>query len=192
MLSIRIKEKIEKEFGKGSIKYAKDCDALARAIEAKCNCKISSSTLKRLFGINKGGTESPRVFTLDVLANYIDYHSWEDLLRDITKANKKKTQPIQALVSKGLNKGAKFYIGFSPLSYIVIEYFRNSRYKILLQSRTVLMPDDTIEIAKIETHVPLLIRKVIRNDIMHPEIILGKITGVTEIKKYSNNLKQKT
>ena len=191
MLSIRIKEKIEKEFGKGSIKYAKDCDALSQAIAAKCNCKVSSSTLKRLFGINKGGTESPRVFTLDVLANYIGYQSWEDLLRDLTQANKKKTQPIQILISKGLNKGAKFYIAFSPLSYIVVEYLRNNRYKLLLQSRTTLLADDILEITKVETHVPLLIRKIIRNDIMHSEIILGKITGVTEIKKYSNNLKSK-
>jgi len=30
MLSIRIKEKIEKEFGKGAIKYAKASDALSQ------------------------------------------------------------------------------------------------------------------------------------------------------------------
>jgi hypothetical protein len=191
MLSIRIKEKIEKEFGKGSIKYAKDCDALSQAIANKCNCKVSSSTLKRLFGINKSGVGSPRGFTLEVLANYMNYHSWEDMLRDITNANKKKIQPLQTLISKELSAGAKFLISFSPQSYIAIEYINNNRFKLLLQNRTPLMVNDVLEITKVETHVPLLIRKIIRNDIIHAEIILGKITGVTEIKKYSNNLKTK-
>jgi hypothetical protein len=191
MLSIRIKEKIEKEFGKGSIKYAKDCDALSQAIAAKCNCKVSSSTLKRLFGINKSGSESPRGFTLDVLANYINYHSWEDLLRDLTQAKKKKIQPVQVLLSRELKRGAKFYISFSPLSYIVIEYISNNRFKLLLQNRTTLLPDDILEIAKVETHVPLFINTILRNDIIHGELFLGRLTGVKEIKKYSNNLKSK-
>ena len=191
MLSIRIKEKIEKEFGKGSIKYAKDCDILANAIATKCNCKVSSSTLKRLFGINKSGTRSPRAYTLDVIANYIGYHTWEDMIRDITHANKKKIQPLQMLISKELSAGAKFLIYFSPQSHIAIEYINNNRFKLILQNRTPLMVNDVLEITKVETHVPLLIRKIIRNDIIHSETILGKITGVTEIKKYSNNLKTK-
>jgi len=191
MLSIRIKEKIEKEFGKGSIKYAKDCDALASAIATKCNCKVSSSTLKRLFGINKSGIGSPRAFTLDVIANYIGYHTWDDIVRDITHADKNKPQPLQTLISKELTMGAKFLIYFTPQSYIAIEYINNNRYKLILQNRTPLMVNDVLEITKVETHVPLLIRKIIRNEIIHSEIILGKITGVTQIKKYTANLKTK-
>ncbi|HXD92979.1 MAG TPA: hypothetical protein VNX01_07170 [Bacteroidia bacterium] len=191
MLSIRIKEKIEKEFGRGPIKYAKDCDVLASAIANKCNCKVSSSTLKRLFGINKSGTRSPRVFTLDLIANYIGYHTWDDIVRDITNADKNKPQPLQTLISKDLSKGAKFLIYFSPQSYIAIEYISKNRFKLILQNRTNLIVGDILEITKVETHVPLLIRKIIRNDIIHSETILGKISGVTEIKKYSNNLKSK-
>ncbi len=191
MLSVKFKEKIEKEFGKGAIRYAKDCDALANAINTKCNCKVSSSTLKRLFGITKSGMGEPRTFTLDALANYIGHDTWDDMIRDITKAGKKKTQPLQTLIPKSLNKGAKFYIGFSPLSYIVIEYISNNRFRLLLQHRTTLLADDILEIPKVETHVPLLIKKIIRHDILHAEIILGKISGVTEIKKYSTNLKSK-
>src|SRR6185437_3550003 len=166
MLSIRIKEKIEKEFGEGSIKYAKDCDALASAIATKCNCKVSSSTLKRLFGINKSGIGSPRAFTLDVIANYIGYHTWDDIVRDITHADKNKPQPLQTLISKELTMGAKFLIYFTPQSYIAIEYINNNRYKLILQNRTPLMVNDVLEITKVETHVPLLIRKIIRNEII--------------------------
>jgi len=191
MLSIRIKEKIEKEFGKGSIRYAKDCDALASAIATKCNCKVSSSTLKRLFGINKSGIGSPRAYTLDVIANYIGYHTWDDLLRDITNADKKKNQPLQTLIPKELSRGAKFLICFTPQSYIAIEYISKNRFKLILQNRTPLMLNDVLEIIKVETHTPLLIRRIIRNEIIHSEMILGKISGVTEIKKYTNNLKSK-
>ena len=191
MLSIRIKEKIEKELGKGSIKYAKDCDILANAIATKCNCKVSSSTLKRLFGINKCGVGSPRVFTLDVIANYINYQSWEDMIRDIAKAGKKKTQPFQTLISKELNRGATFHIAFSPQFYIVIEYMAKNHFKLLLQNKTDLKEGDILEIAKVETHAPLHIKKVIRNDILYQETFLGDITGVTEIKKCRTNLKTK-
>jgi len=190
-VAIRIKEKIEKEFGKGTIKYAKDCDALSQAITAKCNCKVSSSTLKRLFGINKGGSESPRGFTLDVIANYINYHSWEDMLRDLVQAKKKKTEALQILIPKKLSRGAKYYISLSPMTYIVIEYIHNNRFRLLLQNRTTLLPNDILEITKAETNVPLFINTILRNDIIHGELFLGKLTGIKEIKKYTNNLKIK-
>ena len=82
-----IAQKIEARFGR-PIRYSKDCEALSKSIEKNCNERISTTTLKRLFGFAKS-IDNPRLFTLDVLATYIGYKDWSSLLADVQKIEKK-------------------------------------------------------------------------------------------------------
>lgn len=78
MILPEIKRLIENRFGR-PILYSKDCEALAVSIKKYCNQTISATTLKRLFGF---ATElhAPRLFTLDVIANYCGYSDWKNML----------------------------------------------------------------------------------------------------------------
>jgi hypothetical protein len=78
MLTPAIRQKIEARFGQ-SIRYSKDCEALARSINKVCPQQVSTTTLKRLFGFAHGVAQ-PRRFTLDSMAIYIGYPNWESLL----------------------------------------------------------------------------------------------------------------
>ncbi len=69
--------KIEVRFGR-SIRYSKDCDALAVDIIFHTGCRISASTLKRVLGFGDNYI-IPRLYTLDAIAKYIGYDSWNDL-----------------------------------------------------------------------------------------------------------------
>lgn len=76
-LSTPIKQQIEAQFGQ-PIRYSKDCESLARHLSVVCRESISPTTLKRLFGFAKP-IARPRLYTLDVLANYIGFGSWKQL-----------------------------------------------------------------------------------------------------------------
>ena len=81
MLSEAIKKDIEERFG-SQIAYPKDCEALAEDISEKCNKRISSSTLKRLWGFHQSVNE-PRMYTMDILANYLRHDNWSSYLLKI-------------------------------------------------------------------------------------------------------------
>lgn len=83
MIDARAKQKIEAKLGL-PIRYPKDCDALAESIYTNCHKNISPSTLKRLFGFVKN-IKQPHLHTLDVVANYVGYAHWGELLQDMDK-----------------------------------------------------------------------------------------------------------
>jgi len=77
MLTNVIKNKIENKYGM-PIRYSKDCEGLSNNIHKVCLERISTTTLKRLFGFAKS-IEQPRLFTLDVIAVYIGYTDWASM-----------------------------------------------------------------------------------------------------------------
>jgi hypothetical protein len=78
MIPENIKLLIENRFGR-RILYSKDCEALAVSIKRACNATVSSTTLKRIFGFAKS-IERPRLYTLDILAKYLNFSDWGSLL----------------------------------------------------------------------------------------------------------------
>jgi len=76
-----IRTKIEARLGK-PILYSKDCEVLAKSIEKVCGERIGITTIKRLFGFASGTTQ-PRLYTLNLLAQYIGYKNWETLVSEI-------------------------------------------------------------------------------------------------------------
>lgn len=84
MLHNAVRQKIEERFGR-PIRYSKDCEALAASIGRACQERISPTTLKRLFGFAKT-VDQPRLFTLDLLAQYIGYPNWQSLLQQVEGA----------------------------------------------------------------------------------------------------------
>ena len=77
MLSPVIVKLIEDKMQK-SIRYASDYDYLSYDIEKSTGKNISTNTLKRLLGYMEG-VKAPRLYTLDVVAEYLGYVDWDDL-----------------------------------------------------------------------------------------------------------------
>jgi hypothetical protein len=83
MLSKVIKDMMVEKCGH-EIRYPKDCSVLANHISKTCKTSISPSTLMRLFGFVRG-TKEPRLYTLDIVAEYLGYPAWEHLAATMTK-----------------------------------------------------------------------------------------------------------
>ena len=75
---VHFKKEIQKKFGQ-KVVYAKDCQILSVDILEKTSRQISVSTLKRFFGIIRSPF-NPSRFTLDTLAIYLDFKSWNDFI----------------------------------------------------------------------------------------------------------------
>jgi len=187
MLSPVIKQKIETKFGM-QIRYPKDCDALAITISDFCKCKISGSTIKRLFGMIKG-TDTPRLWTLDLMALYIGFNSWNELANQLAENKTKKKDELEILFSKNLKRGMVYKIRFGKTSSITLEYQGSCLYAIIDQAKTVLMKLDILEIEKIQLHFPLLIKKIKRTNSVMESILIGSVTGVTEITEVNRTSK---
>jgi hypothetical protein len=179
MLSPIIKKRLEEKYG-APIRYAKDCEALAGSIRKVCKCQISGSTVKRLLGIIKG-TETPRLWTLDLVAFYLGYGSYNELIAEITESKTTKKERIESLNSKELKKGSIHKIDCGKSSSLLIENLDKGHFLLLEQKKTILLPDDVLEIEKIQMHYPVIIKSIKRNEAYHDGIIIGNVTGVTSI-----------
>ena len=75
----RLCNAIESAIGR-KIQKPKDFDFLANCIFEKLHQQISPTTLKRLWGYLHEGV-SPRISTLNILSQFVDYDDWEDFCR---------------------------------------------------------------------------------------------------------------
>ena len=114
------------------MRYPKDCEALASIISSVCNERVSASTLKRLYGFVKG-VEQPRQFTLDLIAQYIDFPDWDALINKINnvKPIQFKEDPnlivnkyIQRLIASYPAKSKLFRNGATKRPYLSVDKFR--------------------------------------------------------------------
>ncbi|MGP8215463.1 MAG: hypothetical protein ACLQQ4_07865 [Bacteroidia bacterium] len=179
MLSEVIRSKIEERAGR--IRYSRDCEALSEKILAHCKCSISSSTLQRLFGFVKS-KKQPRAYTLDILAAYLDYSSWDELLLSLNnKAVENKE--IRELKPGALKKGQKFELTYLPNTEIVIEYIGKYLFRVHSAKNSRLRPGDVFKASVITLHHPLFILDIEGTSGKEGRLIEGKISGITSIKK---------
>ncbi len=181
MLSEIIKKKIEQKAGQ-LIRYSRDCDTLAEKIQTDCKCRISSSTLKRLFGFVKGEKE-PRAYTLDILANYIGHPSWDELLLSFNAEGSQAPKEISELKIPKLKPGQKFELSFKPNIIITVEYIGKSTFKVLTAKNSRLKEGDVFKASVITLHHPLFILEVESGGKRESRIIEGKVSGVISIRK---------
>jgi len=180
MLSRIIKKKIEVRF-KSEIKYAYQCSALAADMSSVCNCTISVSTIKRLFGFIKVTSDAiPRVWTLDLIAEYIGYKSFDELQNELAGNKTKKKKRIEFLDCDLIKPGKKITLMFGKISTVKLECISKNRFRVLDEIKTDVKTFDEIEVQKILIDLPLLI-KVHRTGATTTGIILGGISGVTDI-----------
>lgn len=179
MLSKIIKEKIEIEFGQ-HVKYPRDCDALSAAISSKTNQRISGSTLRRLFGFITG-TSEPRSYTLDVIAEYIGFTSFEALINSFKENTAEPTQIIELIDSNNLKTGERIKVLFDANHHLCAEYIGDSKFKVDDSSYDAIRLNDIVSVTKIRLHQPIFVDDHLRNDVALGPNILAKLSGVKSI-----------
>ena len=88
-----LKKEILKKFGQ-ELSYNKDCETLAEIVCEATGGRISATTIRRLYGFLKSSS-APSKFTLDLLAQYIGFKSWNDFQSNyITEKKSVSNKPL--------------------------------------------------------------------------------------------------
>ena len=181
MLSEVIKSRIEERFGR-PIRYSKDCEVLAAEISQETKQSISGSTLKRLFGLVDGIRE-PRLYTLDTIAFYLGFQTWEALINDFNNEQYSGFDTIQEVQAEQLKEGEKLRIKYDPERELVLECIAPCEFKIEQSVNSKLQQNDTIQIKSITKAYPLFISNVVRENKNLGQYVAGKLSGITHIEK---------
>ena len=181
MISSIIKEKIEKELGQ-VIRYSKDCEVLARDISCKTGHTVSGSTIKRLMGFVKG-IQEPRMYTMDVIADYLGYPSYEELIREFDNNSYSEFHTIEELSINNIDPNQQIKFTYKPNREVTIKYLNDSTFEVMESLNSKLQEMDLIKFNQIVLSYPLFIKDVIRKDKSLGQYIAGKISGITSIEK---------
>ncbi len=139
-VSIRLlKDKIQNKFGR-SIFYAHDCEELSELIKVQTRRQVSSSTLKRFFGIIKSPFNLS-IYTLDTLSIFLQFENWQEFLNNFEKQKQKSSRTeIWDQLKKGMDiitttslKSIKSKIG-TRLEYFPIRSFAEKKFDLFLSS----------------------------------------------------------
>jgi hypothetical protein len=179
MLSRIIKDKIELKYGQ-KVKYPKDCDALALEISEVSKHRISGSTIRRLFGF-VSGTQEPRRYTLDVVAEYLGCSCFDELINQFNDNSDQAPQIIERIDSKSLVGGTILKIALNQNNYFKVLFKGDNTFEVIESCNCILQNEDEVNIDKILLHHPLFVAALKRSGQNQDPFVLAKISGVYSI-----------
>ena len=168
-----LQQKSKREF-----RLSADCEYLALDIESKTGEHIGVNTIKRLMGMIDDERE-PRLSTLDIIARYLDFKSWDELRFYDDKSNSSFDTSSDEIRVDELAKGQKIEISYLPDRLLSLEYLGNRHFHILSSENSKLQDGDQIEMTHIVSGYPLLVSDVIRDGKSLGSFIAGKSQGIT-------------
>ena len=175
-----IKNRIELKFGK-QVRYPKDCEALAMSISNYCNEKISSATLMRLFGLTKKGPNQARLFTLDLIAQYIGFNCWEEAVNEEHLSDNSYFENIEKIAISGLGKEQIVSVKYSPDRAVKIKYLGDNDFQVVESVKSKLQKDDILKILRLELTYPIVCENVTRNSKSLGKFVGGKEDGIMQL-----------
>lgn len=159
------------------IRLSADCEYLALDIESVTGDHIGVNTIKRLLGFIDDERE-PRISTLDIIARYLGFSSWDELRIYDDKSNSSFDSTSDEIRVQELTIGQQIQISYLPDRHLIIEYQGNNTFLILSSKNSKLQDDDQITMTHIVSGYPLLVSEVIRNGQSLGSFTAGKAQGI--------------
>ena len=158
-----------------------DCEFLSLDIQSKTGIRIGATTLKRLLGF-VSDERQPHASTLDLIANYLGYTSWQQLALEDMKGNSGFDTSDEEIRSANLEIGNKVEIQYSPGRIVVLEYLGDSRFQVINSQNSKLRIGDFVYIQNFILQHPLFISSVIREGHDLGQFTAGRISGLSSLK----------
>ncbi len=168
-----------------SAKYEKplhvngDFIALGKSIYTATNSMVSTSTLKRLWKIQKTSNE-PTInlhdSTLDIFAAYLGYEDFKayqnHYLENPSKASHKIT--TRKLLPSQIEDGQLICLTWNPMREVVARHESGNKFSVLSSVNSKLQPGDTFELNQIVERCPLVIVNLKRAGFQPVEYVCGQ------------------
>ena len=157
-----------------------DCDLLSLDIEGKTGVHIGSTTLKRLLGF-AADERQPHATTLDLIARYLGYTHWDELVAVDDKGNSGFEATGDEVRSANLTPGAKVEMTYLPDRKVVLQYIGDNRYHVTVSQNSKLSVGDEVEIVSFVCHHPLLVINVCRDGVSLGPFTAGRVSGLQSV-----------
>ena len=172
----------EKKFRK-SIETSTDFTSLAAEIEEKTKERISTSTLKRLWGYVNMST-IPRQATLDILARYIGKRDFKTYCDDLKNSNAIRSMffTSEYINASDLKPESIVEIGWNPNRVVTLRYLGENLFEVKSSINSQLREGDRFEASSFIKDSPLYLARIIRDGKFTPPYMAGKQGGLTHLK----------
>ncbi len=161
MLHQVILDRILAKYGKEVI-YSADCASLAGHIG------VSETTVKRMFGlVGKDSPErnrTPHNSTMDIVAKWLGYDSYKDLLREIGEGDfSSEFTSLHKIETKDLAVGTQIQVRYEPARIIVMSYLGDGEFLINETKNSKLQKGDQIRLSSLVLEHEMIVSEVVRN-----------------------------
>lgn len=172
---------VEKRYGRG-VNTTTDFEALSVVIEHDINERLSSSTLKRLWGYVSNNS-SPSLTTLNILSRYVGTRDFRAFCEDLMKWDLQESGffTTSCILTSGLEKGARIRIGWNPDRLVLLEYQGDFLFRVLQNLNSSLQEGDEFEASSFFLGYPLYIPRILRDGDYTPSYIAGSVNGLTTL-----------
>ena len=170
-----------KRNSENDLRLPSDCELLSLDIQSKTGVRIGATTLKRLLGFAQDERQ-PHASTLDVIAHYLGYAHWDELVEIDDKGNSDLNSSADEIRSVDLQVGNKVEVTYLPDREVLFVYLGNNCYRVQQSKNSKLQVDDEVEILNFLIHHPLLIIQVWRDGESLGQFTAGRISGLSSIR----------
>ena len=154
-----------------------DCEFLVLDIESKTGEHIGLNTMKRLLGFIDDERE-PRQTTLDVIASYLGYDSWETLKVFDDRSNSSFETSGNEVRTTDLHAGQRIEVKYLPDRRYVLQYMGDRHFLVQTSENSKLQVGDTLTVTHFVEGYPLLIESVVRDGQSLGAFTAGKVQGI--------------
>lgn len=175
MIDERLRSEVERMMGR-ELKASSDFAELSDAIYERTHERMSSTTLKRLWGYIDEPVK-PRLFTLNVLARFLGFSDYDALM---TSADGIQSAPILAphLTDRDLKMGDRLRLTWRPDRVCVVEYLGYGRFCVREAVNTKLSVGDTFRCHLFIAHEPLFLDQLVHEGGEPVSYVAGRQDGI--------------
>lgn len=180
MLPQSIIDLIHARYGKQQI-FSSDCAPLGNEIG------LSETTMKRMLGLvgieSKERHRTPHPSTMELLAKWLGYSSYQALLKDIGEEKiSSEFATMDCIDVTLLEEGRRIRLSYNPSREIIMTYLGNYEFKVEDSKNSKLKEGDRLMVTHLIKGQELIALEVIRADEKLGPFRGGKDGGLTSLK----------
>ena len=174
-----LKREVERMVGR-QLTEARDFEQLSHLLLSHTRERLSPTTLKRLWGYLKNEEVQTRPHTLDVLARFVGYKSYEDFCAHSESLDEVQIgiKAEEKITTEGLRRGQRLIITWRPDRKIVVKHIGNGQFEIVEAENTKLSVGDTFRCHLMIQHEPLYLDEVVHQGQPAMVYVAGQKDGV--------------
>lgn len=160
----------------------KDFVMLSRKIFEQQKQTVSATTLKRIWNYLKNEHVETRETTLNILARFAGYKSWEFFLECYHDSDSLENEKIilsDPILPESLQYGQQIQLTWHHHSYCIIQYLGNRKFKVLKSCNSLLREDDRFECYFMLNYEPVYLLNLQHYSNVIHAFVLGQNGGVS-------------